>query len=591
MFYYLGITVLLLSMVLSACAQPAAPTQAPAPAATEAPVVTEAPTVAPVATEAPTVAPAPTEVPTVAPTEAPAAPAWTAKYNLSAPDCSYGGEMKSIEAVDQYTVKFTLCTPDPAFLSKVAFPVYGIQSAAHLEATGGGGDLLNQPLGTGPYMLKEWVRGDHISLVPNPNFWGPAPKNKELIMRWNPEAAARLLELQAGTADSIDNPSPDDFAKIQADPTLKLLPRAGLNVFYLGMNDTIKPFDNEKVRQAVAMAIDKKRIVDNYYPAGSIPAEQFVPPSMVPGYIDGYKWYDYDAAAAKKLLADAGFPNGFNVTLTYRDVVRVYLPLPGKVAQEIQSQLAQVGIKVTVKPVESGAFLAEVAAGKDPLFMLGWGADYPDPTNFYDFHFTGASKNFGTPFPDLIDAIHAAGQVADPAQRTTLYAKVAELVKQHVPMVPIAHGTNGIAYKATVENPEASPLADEQFNLMDVPGQDQFVWIQNGEPISLYAGDETDGETLRACYQIFDTLYWYKPGTTELQPWLAASYTVSPDLKEYTFTLRKDAKFSDGTALDANDVVETFVVQWDASNPLHKGNTGVFEYFSGYFAKQLNAPK
>jgi peptide/nickel transport system substrate-binding protein len=553
--YSMGAVLMVLSMILSACAQPPTPTVAP----TEAPKPT-------------------------------APPAWAAKYNTSAPDCTYGGEVKSIEAVDQYTVKFTLCTPDPAFLSKVAFPVYGIQSAAHLEKTGGGGDLLSQPVGTGPYMVKEWVRGDHLTLVPNPNYWGSQPKNKELIFRWNKEAAARLLELQAGTADAIDNPSPDDFAKIQADPKLKLLPRAGLNVFYLGMNDTIKPFDNEKVRQAVAMAIDKKRIVDNYYPAGSLPAEQFVPPSMVPGYIDGYKWYDYDPAAAKALLAEAGYPDGFEVSMSYRDVVRVYLPLPGKVAQEIQSQLAQVGIKVNIEVMESGKFLASVAAGEQAMFMLGWGADYPDPTNFYDFHFTGASKNFGTPFQDLIDAIHAAGQVADPAQRNQLYSKVAELVKQHVPMVPVAHGTNGIAYKATVENPEASPLADEQFNLMDVPGQDQFVWIQNGEPISLYCADETDGETLRPCYHIFDTLYWYKPGTTEVVPAVAESYKASSDLKEWTFSLRKNAKFSDGTAMDANDVVQTFLVQWDAKNPLHKGNTGVFEYFAGYFAGFLNPP-
>jgi peptide/nickel transport system substrate-binding protein len=338
------------------------------------------------------------------------------------------------------------------------------------------------------------------------------------------------------------------------------------------------------------MAIDKKRIVDNYYPAGSIPAEQFVPPAMVPGYIEGYKWYDYDPEGAKKLLAEAGFPNGFETTLGYRDVVRVYLPLPSKVAQEIQSQLLQVGIKATIAPMESGAYLASVAAGEQFLFMNGWGADYPDPTNFYDFHFTGASESFGTPFPDLIDAIRAAGQVADPAQRTTLYSKVAELVKQHAPMVPIAHGTNAIVYKATVLNPEASPLQDEQFQYMSVPGQDQFISIQAGEPISMYCSDETDGETFRACFQMFDFLYWYKPGTTELVPSAAESYTVSPDLTEWTFILRQNNKFSDGTALDANDVVQTFVVQWDAENPLHTGNTGVFEYFNGYFAKQLNAP-
>ena len=573
LFFKFGITLMILSMVLTACA-PAA-TQAP-PAATEAPAA---------ATEAPA---AVTEAPAAA-TEAPTMPEWTPKYNLSAPDCSYGGEIKAIEAVDQYTVKFTLCNPDPAFLSKVAFAAFGIQSAAYLEKTGGTGDILSQPLGSGPYMLKEWVRGDHITLVPNPNYRGGQPKNKELIIRWNKEAAARLLEIQAGTADCIDTPSPDDFDKIKADPNLVLLTRSPLNVFYLGMNDTKKPFDNEKVRQAVAMAIDRKRIVDNYYPAGSIPAEQFIPPALVPGYVEGYKWYDYDPEGAKKLLAEAGYPNGFETTLSYRDVVRVYLPMPGKVAQEIQSQLAQVGIKATLTPIESGAFLASVAAGEQPLFMNGWGADYPDPTNFYDFHFTGASKNFGTPFPDVIEAIHAAGYNPDPAERTKLYAKVAELIKLHAPMVPIAHGSNGIVYKASVVNPEASPLQDEQFQYMYVPGQDQFVQIQAGEPISLYCSDETDGESMRACIQIFDYLYWYKPGTTELVPSVADSYTVNKDLTEWTFKLNPNNKFSDGTPLDANDVVLTFVVQWDAKNPLHTGNTGVFEYFNGYFAKQLNA--
>lgn len=560
------------SMFLAACAAPA--TQAPPP-----PQPTQPP------------APAPTQPPAAAPTQPPAPPAWEAKFNLSAPDCSYGGEFKSIEALDQYTVKFTLCNPDPAFLSKIAFPAYGIQSAAYLEKTGGTGDILDKPVGSGPYMVKEWVRGDHITLVPNPNYWGPVPKNKEFIIRWNKEAAARLLELQAGTADAIDNPSPDDFAAISSDPNLLLLPRAGLNVFYIGFNNTYPPFDNEKVRQALAMAIDKKRIVDNYYPEGSLPAEQFIPPAMVPGYVEGYKWYDYDPEAAKALLAEAGFPNGFEVTLSYRDVVRVYLPLPSKVAQEIQSQLAEIGVKVTIEVFESGEMLQRVAGGQEDFFLMGWGADYPDPTNFYDFHFTGASKNFGEPFPDVIEAIRAAAYNPDPAQRTQLYAKVAELIKQHVPMIPTAHGTNGIAYKATVEGAEASPLADEQFQYMSVPGKDQFVWIQNGEPISLFCSDETDGETFRACYHIFDFLYWYKPGTTELVPAAAESYEVNADLTEWTFKLRPNNKFSDGTAMDANDVVATFVMMWDASHPWHKGNTGVFEYFAGYFAAFLNAPK
>ena len=104
--------------------------------------------------------------------------------------------MKSIEAVDEKTVKFTLCAPDPAFPSKVAFSSLAIQSAKHLQDTGG--KPLGDALGTGPYMVKEWVRGDHLTLVPNPNYWGDKPKTGTIIFKWNTEAAARLNALEVG---------------------------------------------------------------------------------------------------------------------------------------------------------------------------------------------------------------------------------------------------------------------------------------------------------------------------------------------------------------------------------------------------------
>ncbi|MDE3091518.1 MAG: peptide ABC transporter substrate-binding protein, partial [Chloroflexota bacterium] len=404
------IALVALVAIIAACA---APTPAPTPVP---------PTTAPIAQ--PTTAPtkAPTAVP---PTAVP--PTTVAAYKgdkVAAPDCNYKtgdstAEFKSIEAVDQYTVKFSLCGPDPAFLSKVAFQSFAIQDKAYLDTNGGDSAKMSaKPNGTGPYMLKEWVRGDHITFEANPNYWGDKPKAKTVIIRWSKEAAQRLLELQSGTVDGIDNPAPEDFATISKDTKLKLYPRPALNVFYLAMNNAKKPFDNEKVRQAVAMAIDKARIVKNFYPAGSIVAEQFVPPPLLPGYSttgDGAKWYAYDPAAAKKVLADAGFPNGFDVTLSYRDVVRGYLPLPSKVAQDIQAQLKDVGINVKINVMESGAFLASEAAGNESMFMLGWGADYPDSTNFYDFHFTGASKNFGAPYPDLVAAIKAAGSSGDAA--------------------------------------------------------------------------------------------------------------------------------------------------------------------------------
>ena len=104
------------------------------------------------------------------------------------------------------------------------------------------------------------------------------------------------------------------------------------------MNNTYPPFDNEKVRQAIAMGIDRQRIVDNFYPAGSSVAEYFTPCTLPNGCV-GDPWYKFDVDAAKALLAEAGYPNGFDTTITYRDVVRGYLPQPGVVAQDIQAQL------------------------------------------------------------------------------------------------------------------------------------------------------------------------------------------------------------------------------------------------------------
>src|SRR5206468_10673930 len=120
-------------------------------------------------------------------------------------------------------------------LSKAAFATLGIQSQKYLDANGGDSNKMSvAPNGTGPYVLKEWVKGDHITFEANPNYWGTAPTVKTLIFRWSAEAAQRLLELPAGTVDGITSPAPDDLAKIEADATLKLFPYSNPNIFYIG---------------------------------------------------------------------------------------------------------------------------------------------------------------------------------------------------------------------------------------------------------------------------------------------------------------------------------------------------------------------
>jgi ABC-type transport system substrate-binding protein len=577
MLYNLGAILVLLSMVLSACATPAATTEAPKP--TEAPVQ-------------PTEAPAqPTEVP---PTEVPVAV--FEPLSLSAPDCEYGGLVKSIEAVDELTVRFTMCAPDPAFLSKIAFSSFAIQPKEWLEETGGGGEgsaLLEKPVGTGPYMVKEWKRGDELVFEAFADFWGAdKAKSPTVVFRWSSEAAQRLLELQAGNVDGIDNPGPDDFATIEADTNLSLIPRPALNIFYVGMNNTYPPFDNELVRQAIAMAVDRQRIVDNFYPAGSEVATHFTPCAIPNGCV-GEEWYTFDPAKAKELLAEAGFPDGFETELAYRDVVRGYLPQPGVVAQDIQAQLLEnLNITVKINVMESGAFLDAADSGQLPgLHLLGWGADYPDMTNFLDYHFgAGSSKQFGDKFDDIVEALKQGAALAGDDARKPFYETANNAVKMHVPMIPVAHGGSATAYKAAVEGAHSSPLGNENFSVMSIAGQDTFVWMQNAEPISLYCADETDGESLRGCEQVTESLYRYEIGGTAVQPNLAEVCEPNEDLTVWTCKLRAGVKFHDGSMLDANDVVFSLIIQWDAANPFHKGNTGAFSYWSGLWGPFLNAP-
>jgi ABC-type transport system substrate-binding protein len=558
------------AIVFAACGGAATPTPAPA---------TAAPTTAP-ATEAPFEA---LSYPTAAEVDCAGA-----TFNGK----PYTGMIKSIKAVDAKTVEFTLCGSDPAFLPKVAFSAFAINDTAYLEKAAADGSIVRQPNGTGPYKLKEWVQGDHITLEANPTYWGEAPKTPTVIFRWSTEAAQRLVELKSGNADGIDNPGPTDFENIIADPSLKLYPREGLNVFYVGMNNTFPPFDNVKVRQAIAMALDRQRIVDNFMPPGSQVATHFTPCTIPNGCV-GDEWYAFGVSAAKALLAEAGFPDGFKTTIHLRDVVRGYLAQPVIVAQDIQAQLkAALNIDATIDVQESGTYIDNADAGKlDGIHLLGWGADFPDVTNFLDYHFgAGSSKQFGEKYSDIVEPLQEGAKGASDAIREPSYVAANNAIKLNVPMVPISHAGSGTAFKRDIDGAHSSPLTSEVFAVMKPGDRDQLVWIQNGEPAGIYCADESDGEALRVCEQINEALYTFEVGGTAALPALATACTPNDDLSVWSCALREGVVFQDGATFDANDVVLSYAVQWDAEHPLHKGRDGSFTYFPSLWGGFLNPP-
>jgi len=507
-------------------------------------------------------------------------------------DCSADGYygFKRITSTDANTVVFELCAPDVAFIQKLALTNFVINDSGYLTSATADGSIVDKPNGTGPFKFKAWERGTQIVLERNADYWGQLASSGTAVFQWQAEAAARLIALKAGTADGIDNLAPTDIAASEADPSLQVIPRPALNIMYVGMNSSIAgdPFQKLDVRKAVALALDRQRIVDTFYPGGSEVASHFTPCTIAFG-CEGEAWYEKNITEAKALMAAAGYANGFKTTLSYRQVDRGYLPVPAQVSADIQDQLKAIGITVEIKEMESTAFLDAASAGTlAGLHLLGWTGDYPDATNFLDAHFGPSVIQFGAPIDAITSALAKAGATAVAAERAALYAEANNAIRANVPMIPVAHGGSAVAFGAGIVGAHSSPLGNEELAAFSSGGDDTFVWVQNGEPGGLYCADETDGESLRVCGQISEGLFGFVTGGAETKPLLATACEASADLLTWTCTLRTGVKFHNGATFDATDVVDSYAAIWDCANPLHKGRTGTFEYWGYTLGAFLN---
>lgn len=490
--------------------------------------------------------------------------------------------LASIEAIDQYTVVVGLCNPDAALLSKLAFPSMAIHSAEHLDSTGGA--PLQSVIGTGAYQLDDWKVGEELVMKSFDQYWGDPPAASSLVFRWVDDPSERLEALLAGTVDG-SVVAGDDRTDL---PGMILLDERQPNVLYLGLNHDLPPLNIDWVRRAIAMAVDKQALVDEHFSPGATPASQFVPPEIF-GYSEEVEGLSFDPNQARLSLDRAGVAD-LEITLSYRNIPTSYLPDPAAVAGDIQRQLAGVGIRVNLAEMESEEFLDAVDAGELPMYLLGWQATYPDPVDFLDFHFGArASDQFGSHFLDLEETLAEASSTSDQTARRDLYSQAARLINRYLPAIPVAHGGAQIAFKEDIAGAYTSPVGSESFAAMTPGDRHSFVWMQSSEPASLYCADEISRDAFRACGQMLETLVRYgHDGLTV--PALAESHTANSDATLWTFSLRRGVVFHDGSDLDANDVVSSFIAQWDASSPLHVGRTGRFDYFALLFGGFLNTP-
>ncbi|MBQ15304.1 MAG: peptide ABC transporter substrate-binding protein [Gammaproteobacteria bacterium] len=527
--------------------------------------------------------------------------------SFTAPNCDYGGNLKSIEATDSHTVVVTLCKVDISFIYNMASAGLAIFPSEYLESTGGQGQLLDVPIGTGPLKLKRWDKGNEIVYSRFDNYWGKPSVEETVILRWSSESAARATELRAKTIDGMKFATPNDIPVFEADSEFAVVNLPALTGVYLGISNFYAPLNDIRVRQAIAMSVDRKRIVDNFFPTGSQLTTDFVPPVLF-GHIDGVGAPGYDPDRARALLKEAAADLGFDLplntitdtrtgktrplALTFRDVVRSYLPTPGIIANDMQAQLAKSGIDVDVKVVESGTFIQSSGNGNEPLHLLGWGADYPDAYNFLSCCLLENMAQFGVPYPAVYEPLVLAGQTVDPENRIALFTQVAEGIRDNIPWVPFGHGAASDVWQARMIGLHPGVLdGTEELSRIEDPDDDNIIFMQNAEPITLYCNDTFDGESFRACHQTNEALLDFSLGGTDIEAGLAESWKVSEDGTVWTFNLRKGVKFHDGSDFDANDVITTWQTSGDCASPMHTGTGEGFQLWIQYFGQFVNADK
>ncbi|TXR48885.1 ABC transporter substrate-binding protein [Phyllobacterium endophyticum] len=361
--------------------------------------------------------------------------------------------LEGIETPDDATVIFHLSRPDATFLHVLAINFASVVPHEAVEAAGG--DFGKKPVGSGTFMLKDWTIGQRLVFERNPDYFvKDMPHIDKFTVEVGQEPLVALLRLQKGEVDIAgDGIPPAKFLEIKNSPDgpNMIVDGQQLHTGYVTLNTRVKPLDNVKVRQALNMAVNKDRIT-RILNGRATAANQPLPPLM-PGYDKSYTGYAYDVEKAKALLAEAGFPDGFETVLYSTNTD----PQP-RIAQAIQQDLAAVGVKAEVRALaQANVIAAGGTEGEAPMIWSGgmaWIADFPDPSNFYG-PILGCSGAVAGGWnwswycnPDIDKRAVAADSMSDPAkvaERSGTWGKIFTDIMADAPWIPVINERRVVA--------------------------------------------------------------------------------------------------------------------------------------------------
>ncbi len=372
------------------------------------------------------------------------------------------GNIKAVEVVDPLTVEFVLKEPRASFLAVLTAGAASIVSPTAVRKYGQ--DYALTPVGTGPFKYASWDRGQRVVLEKNPSYWRFPVKLDRVIYRPIVEDQARLTELLTGALDLIVGTPPDYVGQLEANPKVTLLKQVGAHVWYLGINNQKKPYDDKRVRQALNYAVNKDAIVrDVLKGTGSLSVGPVLPKTW--GADGGLKPYPYDPERAKKLLAEAGYPGGFTTTLWVPESGSG-MQSPVAMSTVIQSNLKAVGVNVSLQTMEWGAYLAKLRSKEQELFALSWMAGNEDPDMvmyplLHSSQWTPHGPNRALYKNEKFDEIlHQARLTTDEKKRADLYRQAQRILVDDAPWIFIDHEIQTAAHAKRVQGFKLHPSFD-----------------------------------------------------------------------------------------------------------------------------------
>ena len=403
-------------------------------------------------------------------------------HNVSGSNYDYFKDMgmpellKSIDKVDDYTVRIRLTRPEAPFLADLAMPFNIIQSAEYGDQLlkAGTPELIDtKPIGTGPFEFAGFQSDIAVRYRAFAGYWGGRQPIDTLVFSVTPNAVVRLTKLKAGECHVIPFPNPGDRQAIETDANLKFLEQEGFNIGYLALNTSKPPFSDVRVRRAINMAIDKAAIIEAVYQGAGVVAKNPLPPTL-PAYNDDIEDYPYDPAAAQKLMIEAGLADGFDTDLWYIPVSRPYNPNGKRVAELIQYDLAKIGIRATLVSDEWSAYRQKLQNGETSMALYGWTGDNGDPDNFLDVLLGCTAARIGGNNisrwcnEDYDKLVNDAKLTVNQNERTRLYKEAQVIFHEEAPWVPLAHSVVFMATRANVVGFKMDPLGRHAFEGVDL---------------------------------------------------------------------------------------------------------------------------